>query len=58
MSFIKQITTLSIDVMSEWIMKKNVVSLLKPIANTLWLPVEHMKTKQCTSPKITIKWRH
>lgn len=38
--------------------EENVVSLLKPIANTLWLPVEHMKTKQCTSPKITIKWRH
>lgn len=22
---------------------ENVVSLLKPIANTLWLPVKHMK---------------
>lgn len=25
--------------------EENVASLMKPVANTLWLPIEHMKTK-------------
>lgn len=30
----------------------NEENVVRPIANTLWLPDEHMKTKQCKSPKI------
>lgn len=28
--------------------EENVVIPLKPTANTLWFPVKHLKTKQCT----------